>query len=152
MKKEFSMSQCDGLSTVADLAMQGGICFALTTEWAFLLLNGKSFETIQTQGMIWKQRGDTEQFPPCMASRVRCPRTPDDNATGGFCREGTVLVPPPSRCLDDLAEEALERIRTPSLGACLRRGDGRRGGVIRHSRLGVERPRGPCYNATSRRE
>jgi hypothetical protein len=62
MKEDFTMSQGEGLSTVADLAMQGGICFALTTEWGFLLLKGKSFEPIRVQGMTWKQKGNTAKF------------------------------------------------------------------------------------------
>lgn len=45
MDLELSVNQGEGLSAVLDRAMSGGICFAITSQWAFLLLKGLSYET-----------------------------------------------------------------------------------------------------------
>ena len=45
MDLKLTVNQGKGLSIVADRAMEGGICFAITTQWAFILLRGESYET-----------------------------------------------------------------------------------------------------------
>lgn len=45
MDLELPVNQGEGLSAVLDRAMSGGICFAITSQWAFLLLKGLSYET-----------------------------------------------------------------------------------------------------------
>lgn len=58
MDLKLTVNQGKGLSIVADRAMEGGICFAITTQWAFILLRGESYETEVTVGQTFrKQKG-----------------------------------------------------------------------------------------------
>jgi len=65
VKFELRINQGEGLDIVLDKAMSGGICFAITAQWAFLLLKGISYETeiITCQTfMKTKREGDVKKM------------------------------------------------------------------------------------------
>jgi hypothetical protein len=45
MNLTLDVRQGEALDALLDRAMNGGICFAITTQWAFLLLHGTPYET-----------------------------------------------------------------------------------------------------------
>src|SRR5262245_8542947 len=62
MKLELKVSQGEGLDVVLDKAMGGGICFAITTQWAFLLLKGIPYQTEVVTFQTFKKSKGTGAF------------------------------------------------------------------------------------------
>ena len=70
MNEDFSISQGEGLRIVSDLAMSGGICFAITSQWAFLGLRGESYDTEVVTGQTFKRQKGGGSFAPLVEKTV----------------------------------------------------------------------------------